>query len=102
MQIQYLHKSIYKLYSYAHKQEVLDHYRDIYQKSVKLWEKLRKEGICIKTCQEFSGLSRATYYRHRKILANLEQDIHHTYAVAQTAPLMKSLHGIHSNLFITL
>lgn len=76
MQIKYLHPNIYKLYSYARKQECLDHYRDIYKQGVALWEKLRQEGVSIATCQAISGLSRATYYRHRKILENLLKGIH--------------------------
>jgi putative transposase len=72
MQIKGLHKNIYKLYSYARTQECLDVYRKKYTDHVDLWEKLKKEGVCKKTLQEVVGISRATYYRHKKILTDLD------------------------------
>ena len=52
MQIKYLHKTIYKLYSYARTQECLDEYRKKYETQVNTWESLKKEGVCLKTCKE--------------------------------------------------
>lgn len=75
MQIKGLHKSIYRLYHYARTQECLDHYRATYEDGVKIWEKLKDDGASEALCQEFSGLSRATYYRHKKILAHLKEGI---------------------------
>lgn len=75
MQIKYPHKTIYKLYSYARKQECLEAYKKKYEEQVVLWQKLRDESVTDKVCKEISGISRATYFRHKKILKNLEQGI---------------------------
>lgn len=75
MQIKRLHKNIYRLYSYARTQECLEVYRQKYQKQVQLWEKLATENVSLKLLQETTGISRATYYRHRKILKNLEKGV---------------------------
>ncbi len=72
MQIKGLHKNIYKLYGYACTQECLGIYQKKYTDQVHLWEKLRKEGVREKTLQGVVGMSRATYYRHKKILPDLE------------------------------
>jgi len=53
MQIKGLHKNIYKLYGYARTQECLDVYRKKYEDKVHCWEKLRSEGVSIKTARSF-------------------------------------------------
>ncbi len=73
MQIKGLHKSIYKLYGYGRKQEVLIEYRKKYQTIVSQWERLKKAGTNEKEIPSFVGCSRATYYRSRKILIDLER-----------------------------
>lgn len=75
MQIKYLHKNIYRLYAYARTQECLDVYRKKYEDKVYRWEKLRSEGVCKQTAQEILGFSRATYYRMKQILKDLEKGI---------------------------
>jgi transposase len=75
MQIKGLHKNIYRLYSYARTQECLEVYRQKYQNQVQLWEKLAAEDVSIKLLQETVGISRATYYRHKKILKNLDKGV---------------------------
>lgn len=75
MQIKGLHKNIYRLYSYARTQECLEVYRQKYQKQVQLWEKLATENVSLKLLQETTGISRATYYRHKKILKNLDNGV---------------------------
>lgn len=75
MQIKGLHKNIYKLYSYARTQECLDVYRQKYGDHVRKWQKLKAEGVSDKLCQEFVGISRASFYRARRILKDLEQGI---------------------------
>ena len=75
MQIKRLHKNIYKLYTYARTQECLDVYRQKYQHQVKLWEKLSSENVSLQLLQEIVGISRSTYYRHKKILNNLEKGL---------------------------
>jgi transposase InsO family protein len=75
MQIKRLHKNIYKLYSYARTQECLKIYRQKYQHQVQLWEKLAAQGVNFALLQELVGISRATYYRHKKILNKLEKGI---------------------------
>lgn len=75
MQIKGLHKNIYKLYAYARTQECLDVYRKKYEEKVGKWEKLISEGVSYITAKEILGFSRATYYRMKKILKNLEKGI---------------------------
>ena len=75
MQIKGLHKNIYKLYAYARTQECLALYRQNYQHRVDYWEKLTVEGVRLGLRQEIVGISRATYYRHKKILHQLEKGI---------------------------
>jgi len=75
MQIKRLHKNVYKLYSYARTQECLDVYRQKYKEIVEKWEQLKSEGVSDKLCQEFVGVSRATYYRAKRKLEGLKQGI---------------------------
>ncbi len=75
MQMHYLHKNFYKLYAYSRTQETLEKYKELYQNSVSLWEKLKNEGVCVKTCHEVTGISRATYYRRKRILNRLLRGI---------------------------
>lgn len=71
MQIKSLHKNQYKLYAYARTQQCLEKYRSIYQKGVDTWEKLKKEKVSDKLCSQMSGISKSSYYRHKKILDDL-------------------------------
>ncbi len=50
-------------------------YLDTYQSQVNKWKKLRQEGVSLEVCQEFVGISRATYYRYLKILKGLDKGI---------------------------
>ena len=75
MQILSFPKTFYKLYAYTQNQEALDLHRKKYQTSVFQWEKLKSEGVCEATAAEFSGISRATYYRYKKRLNALNQGI---------------------------
>lgn len=75
MQITGLHKDIYKLSSYALSQKKLEAHRKKYETSVKKWEKLRSEGVSGQVCQEFSSISRATYYRYKARLNELTKGI---------------------------
>jgi len=75
MQIKGLHPNIYKLYRYSRPQECLDKHRQRFEDRVRDWTKLKKEGVSDQTCQEVVGMSRATYYRHRQILARLNRGI---------------------------
>lgn len=75
MQIKGLHKNIYRLYAYSRTQECLDIYRKKYEEKVRRWETLISEGVSIETAQEFLGFSRATYYRMKRILKDLEKGI---------------------------
>ncbi|MCX7338223.1 MAG: integrase core domain-containing protein, partial [Alphaproteobacteria bacterium] len=71
MQIKRLHRNIYKLYAYARTQECLDIYRKKYTDQITLWEKLKAEGVSDTLAKEIVGVSRATYYRHKKIMKDL-------------------------------
>lgn len=75
MQIKGLHKNLYRLYTYARTQETLEVYRKKYEDIVTKWEKLKSEGTSDKLCQEFVGVSRATYYRAKSKLEILKQGI---------------------------
>ena len=75
MQIKGLHKNLYSLYRYARTQECLDFYRKTYEDRVGKWKKLKQENVSHKTCQEMTGISRATYYRHKRILKELAKGI---------------------------
>ena len=71
MQIKYLHPNIYKLYAWARTQECLDVYRRKHEDVVRQWQSLKAEGVCDKKCAQFVGISRATYYRYKKVLERL-------------------------------
>src|SRR3569833_1767708 len=73
MQILSLPKNLYKFYAYSRTQQCLDVYRDTYTKQVNLWLKLKAVGVSNTTCQDIVGLSRATFYRHQRILSNLKK-----------------------------
>jgi hypothetical protein len=76
MQIKYLHKNVYKLSRYSLFQEKLEHYRQRYEKPVKDWAKLKREGNSDVIAQEFSGISRASYFRYKARLKDLAEGIH--------------------------
>lgn len=71
MQIKSLHKNIYKLYSYARTQECLDAYRAKHQMRVNRWKAAKAEGLNDAACQRLSGISRASYYRAKKRLTEI-------------------------------
>jgi len=71
MQIKYLHPNIYRLYAWARTQECLDAYRRKHEDVVRQWQSLKAEGVCDRKCAEFVGISRATYYRYKKVLDKL-------------------------------
>lgn len=73
MQIKVLHKNIYTLYSYIRTQECLEVYRKIYKQSIERWEEAKKNKACDSFSYKYSGISRATYYRRRKVLKDLEK-----------------------------
>lgn len=75
MPIKGLHKNIYRLYAYSRTQECLDVYRKRDEDNVRRWQKLKQEGVCDKTLQEVVGISRASYYRAKKRLKDLEKGI---------------------------
>ena len=75
MQIKSLHKTIHSLYRYARTQECLETYRSVYKESVGKWEEAKRDGASKTLCQNYAGISRATYYRRRKILKGLEVGI---------------------------
>ncbi len=75
MQIKGLHKSIYKLYGYARKQSCLDEYRKKYTHIVREWGKFKAKGLSDKVVQEIVGCSRATYFRSKKVLKELDWGI---------------------------
>ena len=75
MQIHGLHRNIYRLYAWARTQECLDAYRIKYEDSVRHWQALRAEGVSAVKCAEFCGISRATYFRRKRILQALAEGV---------------------------
>lgn len=75
MQIHGLHKNVYRLYAYARTQECLEVYRQQYESKARYWEGLKAEGVCDAKCQQFVGISRSTYYRHKQVLDKLKRGI---------------------------
>ena len=73
MQIKRLHKNVYKLYRYARTQECLDAYRIKHEDKVRRWNALKAEGVSDQKCAEFIGISRASYFRYKRVLRSLEQ-----------------------------
>ncbi len=71
MQIKRLHKNVYKLYRYARTQECLDVYRISREDKVRHWDALKAEGVCDQKCADFTGISRATYFRYKRALQDL-------------------------------
>lgn len=75
MQIKSLHKNIYKLYRYARTQECLDAYRNKHEAVVRQWDNLKAEGVSDQKCAEFTGISRSSYYRYKRVLRRLDRGI---------------------------
>lgn len=75
MQIKGLHKNIYKLYSYSRKWETLEKYKNLYSKSIEIYEKCLKDRTCEYLRGELNVISRATYFRRKKILKDLNKGI---------------------------
>lgn len=75
MQIKGLHKNIYRLYRWSRTAQELEQYRKKYEDGVRKWEKLKKEKTSDKAIQEVIGISRSTYFRHKKIMSNMNKGI---------------------------
>lgn len=75
MQISYLHKNIYKLYKYSKPQEFLEVHHQKYEDPVHKWERLKEQGVEEPVIASFAGISRATYYRYKRVLKKLIQGI---------------------------
>lgn len=69
MQIFGLHKNIYKLARYACTQELLDQEIKERQKLLGHWELLKARGVPDAEIAKITGISRATYYRRKKAIA---------------------------------
>jgi len=68
MQMKYLHKSIYKLSRYRYLYDESNNRKHPYYKVVHKWELLKSEGVSDSTASEVTGISRATFYRYRRLL----------------------------------
>lgn len=75
MQIKGLHKNIYRLSQYALSQEKAADHRQRYNTFIKKWEIAKSQGCEEAFCQEYSGISKATYYRYRQKLKQLSAGI---------------------------
>jgi len=75
MKIKSLPSLFYKLYTHSRSQEALEHYRKLYEKRVKQYEILHYQGVDHTTIHQIVGISRATYYRHKRILRDLNNHI---------------------------
>ena len=77
MRIIYLPNKIYKLYDYAKKYNVWHAYREKYGKLINDYTYLRTQyKVTHNDLQEQFGISRATYYRRRRILNLLDSGAH--------------------------
>lgn len=76
IQIFGLHKNIYKLSSYTLRAENKDKHRCLYEEPVNRWNKLEQEGVSDKVTQEFCGISRASYFRYKRVLVNLRRNVY--------------------------
>lgn len=76
MHIYHMHKNLYKLSALSMRAESREKYQKFYEPCVKKWQKLKAEGVCDAIATEFTGISRATFFRHKKILHNLKQNIY--------------------------
>ena len=75
MEIQRLHKNIYRLADYALFKKNVRPPCKRYETSVWKWRKLEKSGISDQVCQEIVGISQATYYRYERHLKALTEGI---------------------------
>jgi len=75
MQINYLHKNIYKLSNYTLSQEKYEFHRKRFEDPVRKWERAQKESCSDSFAAEFSGISRATYFRYKANLLKLSKGI---------------------------
>ena len=74
MQIIHFPKSIYKAYDYAQEHCIFSEFRERYGKPISEWKKLRKKyKMSSEDLSKQFGFSRATYYRKRRILRDLEE-----------------------------
>ena len=74
MQIIHFPKSIYKAYDYAQKHCILSEFRERYEKPISEWAELRKKyKMSFEDLRKQFGFSRATYYRKRRILRDLDE-----------------------------
>jgi len=69
MQLFGLHKNIYKLARYASTQELLEKQAIERKKILGDWELLKKRGVPDNEIAKITGISRATYYRKKKAIA---------------------------------
>lgn len=75
MQKQVPHKTRLKLYASSRTEECLAALKHKYMRSVEAWQKLKSEGVCDRVCQQFTGISRATYYRYRHALKGMSKGL---------------------------
>ncbi|MDR3186869.1 MAG: hypothetical protein LBT63_00330, partial [Holosporaceae bacterium] len=75
MQIKGLHRNIYKLYSYSRTQETVGKYKKLYDRSIRIYEECSRDRTCEHLRRELGVISRATYFRRKKILQELNRGI---------------------------
>ncbi len=75
MKIKSFPSTFYKFYAYSGSQEVLAGYRKLYEKRVKHYKTLHQQGVEHRIIHQIVGISRATYYRHKRILLDLNTHI---------------------------
>ena len=68
MQIKGVNDGIYKLYSYARKQECLDAYREKYSKIVDSGDKLKAPGAKESRLPDLISCSRTTHFKAKRPL----------------------------------
>ena len=76
MCIYHMHKNLYKLSALSMRAESREKYEKIYEPAVKKWQKLKSEGVSDGVAAEFTGISRSTFFRYKRILCNLKKNIY--------------------------
>ena len=70
-----LPKSFHQVYNYTISRENKEKHGSSYQLKVDKWEELKNAGNSKELCAKYSKISRATYYRYKLILSNIEKNI---------------------------
>jgi hypothetical protein len=75
MQIERMPRCFFKLANYGDRYKAKEPYLNKYVPKIDAWNKLTEEKVSTQTKQVFVGISRATYFRYKKILKQIRKGI---------------------------